>query len=363
MRIIHCADIHVDSKMESHFSKEQADDRRKEIVDTFSSMVQFAKKNDVKVIIIAGDLFDTKTSQQKSIKKRISYIISQNPEIDFLYLRGNHDEDVDFAMDEDIPNLKRFSKDKWICYSYENINIYGHEFGKNIPVSSYSQLALDSSKFNIVTLHGQIAEYEAKDGAPVISLPHLTNKNIDYIALGHIHDYKTEKLDSRCSWCYSGCLAGRDFSKGEFGEKGFVLLDITDKLSTKFIPMSQRKIHEIYVNLNGTMSFNEIMTAISRKVESIPSKDIVLVNLVGKISEETEIEEDSYQDSLKSTYNFYFIRVKNNTKPKIDYAKYEKDISLKGEFIRLVKSQNDLSDDEKSKIIITGIKALSGRLE
>ena len=71
MRIIHCADIHVDSKMESHFSKEQADDRRKEIVDTFSSMVQFAKKNDVKVIIIAGDLFDTKTSQQKSIKKRI----------------------------------------------------------------------------------------------------------------------------------------------------------------------------------------------------------------------------------------------------------------------------------------------------
>ena len=77
----------------------------------------------------------------------------------------------------------------------------------------------------------------------------------------------------------------------------------------------------------------------------------------------TEIEEDFYQDSLKSTYNFYFIRVKNNTKPKIDYAKYEKDIQLKGEFIRLVKSQNDLSDDEKSKIIITGIKALSGRLE
>ena len=38
---------------------------------------------------------------------------------------------------------------------------------------------------------------------------------------------------------------------------------------------------------------------------------------------------------------------------------YESDISLKGEFIRLVLGQ-DLTDEEKRKIITTGIKALSG---
>ena len=40
--------------------------------------------------------------------------------------------------------------------------------------------------------------------------------------------------------------------------------------------------------------------------------------------------------------------------------KYQNDISLKGEFIRLVLQQDKLSDDEKSKVISTGIKALSG---
>ena len=40
--------------------------------------------------------------------------------------------------------------------------------------------------------------------------------------------------------------------------------------------------------------------------------------------------------------------------------KYQNDISLKGEFIRLVLSQDNIDDEEKSKIISTGIKALSG---
>ena len=38
---------------------------------------------------------------------------------------------------------------------------------------------------------------------------------------------------------------------------------------------------------------------------------------------------------------------------------YENDVSLKGEFIRLVLSQN-LPEEEQKKIITTGIKALSG---
>ena len=367
MKIIHCADIHADSKLGTHFTKEQADQRRKEIVDTFANMVAFARDNDVKAIIIAGDLFDTKASQQKTIKKRFSYIISQNPDIDFLYLRGNHDEDVEFAYEDNLPNLKRFSKDSWTCYSYGSVNIYGREFGKSIPLTTYSELALDSSKINILALHGQVADYKAKEGAPVISLPHLTNKNIDYLALGHIHDFKLEKLDNRGSWAYSGCLEGRGFD--ECGQKGFVLLECDDNggktsgaLEIKFIPFACRTIHELQVQLKGSESYSEIMKEISQAISSLPQKDIIQVDLTGEISEETEIESSSYESALKSDFNFFYLRVKDKTERKINFEKYENDVSLKGEFIRLVKENSDLSDEEKSKIIMTGIKALAGRL-
>ena len=40
--------------------------------------------------------------------------------------------------------------------------------------------------------------------------------------------------------------------------------------------------------------------------------------------------------------------------------KFQNDISLKGEFIRLVLDQKDLTEEEKNKVISTGIRALSG---
>lgn len=360
MKIIHCADIHADSKMGTHFTKEQGETRRNEIADSFAKMVKFARENGAKAIIIAGDLFDTKENQQKKIKQRIFYIIEQNPEIDFLYLRGNHDENVDFFEEKPIPNLKRFSKSRWQKYSYENIDIYGREFGSSIPLAAYSELNPDPARINIVVLHGQIAEYKPKDDAPAISLPKLTNKNIDYIALGHIHDFKIEKLDNRCSWCYSGCLEGRGFD--ECGKKGFVQLDVqNNKVKAEFVPVSKRVVHEIPVKLSGVQNFSEIMRKITDSLAGISSKDIVQIDLTGELSEEMEIEPESYQSALAS--DFFYVCVKDKTETKIDYTKYEKDVSLKGEFIRLVKNQQNLSEEQKIKIIMTGIKALAGRLQ
>ncbi|MBP3678408.1 MAG: DNA repair exonuclease, partial [Agathobacter sp.] len=56
---------------------------------------------------------------------------------------------------------------------------------------------------------------------------------------------------------------------------------------------------------------------------------------------------------------FYFIKVKDETKLLVNYKDYEGDVSLKGEFVRLV-SQSDLSEEEKSMVIRAGILALQG---
>ena len=61
MKIIHCSDLHLDSKMETNLDKEKARERKNEILITFEKLISYAKENDVKIIIIAGDLFDKKT--------------------------------------------------------------------------------------------------------------------------------------------------------------------------------------------------------------------------------------------------------------------------------------------------------------
>lgn len=65
MKIIHCADIHLDSKMSANLTKEKARERKTELLTTFQNMVTYGAEQGVAAIIIAGDLFDT--------KKRIRY--------------------------------------------------------------------------------------------------------------------------------------------------------------------------------------------------------------------------------------------------------------------------------------------------
>lgn len=355
MRIIHCSDLHLDSKLEANLDKEKAKQRRDEILYSFQNMVNFASNNDVKIIIIAGDLFDKNKVSVKA-KNIVRDTILANKNIDFIYLKGNHDEE-NFIIDEIPDNLKLFNKNEWVSYRYENIVISGIEFGEKDSYEIYKSLMLNQSDFNIVVLHGQESNYEnKKDKTEIINLRELKNKNIDYLALGHIHKYKLEKLDNRGIYCYSGCLEGRGFD--ECGEKGFVLLNIeNNKIGTKFIPNSIRTLEEIEVDVSDTMTTTEVEQEINEKIEKISKQNLVKIILVGKV----DISSERDIDYLLKKYNeeFYFVKIYDKTTLKINYLDYENDASLKGEFIRMILKEN-LTEEEKKEIIITGLKALAG---
>lgn len=359
MKIIHCADLHLDSKMTANLSKEQAKERKMEILRTFSRMVEYAKNNQVRTIIIAGDLFDTRTVSATA-RNLVRDMINQNSDIDFLYLKGNHDYDSFLAKLEEIPeNLKLFG-DEWTSYRYGNICISGIELTKDNQVTAYNSLVLSHEDYNIVTLHGQISGYGVKNDAEIINLDGLKNKNIDYLALGHVHEQQLEQLDNRGVYCYSGCLEGRGFD--ECGEKGFMLLEIDDETyDTKisFIPIAYRTLYTMFVDVTGTRTTQEVAARIEQEIgrQKFSSSSLVKFVLVGEVDVESEINCDYLKDLFEDY--FYFEKVYDETRLLINYSEYEKDASLKGEFIRMVLG-SDMDEEKKTEVIKAGIMALSG---
>ena len=86
MKIIHCADIHLDSKMSANLTKEKARERKTELLTTFQNMVAYGAEQGVAAIIIAGDLFDTKRIRYRpECGKRLNSGTSSNS---FLLLTG-----------------------------------------------------------------------------------------------------------------------------------------------------------------------------------------------------------------------------------------------------------------------------------
>ncbi len=349
MKIIHAADLHLGSKIEAKL-KRISDERKMEVRNSFMRLADYAEKEDIHIILLSGDVFDSDRPFKKD-KDTFYSVIKQHPNIDFLYLRGNHDTEESYV--EDIPNLKMFSN-AWVTYTYENVAISGIEISKENYSSFYSTLNLDPNMINIVMLHGQISD---SIGVDKIKLSKLRDKNIDYLALGHIHSYSSGELDNRGRYAYSGCLEGRGFD--EYGDKGFIVFDSENKEKQTFIPFAKRTIRVEEVDVSSLTSIPEIVKKIKDTVHFHDHKeDIYRINLVGDVPAETEFSEKDIESNFPDVY---FINVKNLTKPLIDPEEYKNDLSLKGEFVRTVYSKEDLTDDEKRKIVSLGLKALEGR--
>lgn len=363
MRIIHCADLHLDSRMNANLAKEKARERQAELLNTFERMMNYAILHRVDAIIIAGDLYDTKNISAAA-RNTVREAILRNPDIDFYYLRGNHDAESFLSNLEEIPeNLKLFDNG-WTSYAADKagrVMITGAELCKENAASIYNELTLDMEKFNIVVLHGQEAEHASRDGAEIISLRSLRNKGIDYLALGHIHSYKTGELDARGSYCYPGCLEGRGFD--ECGEHGFVILDIDEEkksLRQDFIPMAYRQIYALDVDITDCMTTADIAGRIRAVLAKAEPGSESLVKLVLKGSVDVECEKNTEFLTKQFADRYYFLKIDDESRLNVDYGTYALDESLKGEFVRTVMTAEGLGEEEKAAIVRYGIQALAG---
>ena len=93
MKFIHCADLHLDSALDSRLSKEKARLRRRELLDTFERLAERAREEKVTAVLIAGDIFDEE-KVLVSAKRHFLKIVARFPEVDFLCLSGNHDRSL-----------------------------------------------------------------------------------------------------------------------------------------------------------------------------------------------------------------------------------------------------------------------------
>ena len=355
MKLIHCSDIHLDSKI-NELPKEKRNVRKEEIISTFEKMCTFAVSNGVTAIIISGDMFDKEKITTKTLSRVIN-VITKASSVDFLYLPGNHEQNGFLSNKENFPpNLKCF-EDSWTAFDYGEVSINGIILNENNSSVVYDSLKLDQTKINIVALHGQVAGYKTKDDAEIISLPLLKDKGIDYLALGHYHSYSYGDIDHRGKYVYSGCLDGRGFD--EVGEKGFVLIETSNgKITHQFIEFSSRELFEIKVSVEGLKDYIQVRERVfSLLGEKVSPNSLVKVVLIGERAPELDLDVNGLTYSLNNAY--FYAKVKDETSVIVNVNDYDTDKSVRGEFVRLVVESN-LAKEEKDEILKTGLSALKG---
>lgn len=351
MKLLHTSDLHLDSPLTSRLSQVKARERKRELIQSFRKLTEDAKRLGAPAVIIAGDLFDSDAVGIRTLEAVIGIIENSAPTY-FFYLPGNHEGERLISSGISIPqNLKIFGSE-WTYYELGELTLAGRS---EISANMFDSLKLDSERKNIVILHGVLADRCQEPDK--IGQRELSQLPIDYLALGHYHSYSKTEISDRTTAVYCGTPEGRGFD--EAGDCGYVIIDTdTVGVSHSFVKSSLRKMRIIPVDISGALREIEIENRVAHALFGIDECDLVRVVLVGEY--EPGIRRDTESLTLRFSDSYYYFEVKDESKLRISSEDYINDKSLKGEFIRLVLSKEELSTKERDAIIECGIRALAG---
>ena len=363
MKLIHTADLHLHSAF-VQFPKEKAKIRGEETLQTFARLADFAKREGVYGVLIAGDFFDS-NRVPNYIKRRALSIVAEAAPVRFFYITGNHDNKAFDSFDTLPDNFLRFDKSNGF-FTYElpeNITVSGVDYDASGDAGVYRSLSLAEEKFNIVMMHGTLSRSEYPD-KEAVCLPNLTGRRIDYLALGHIHNPPSAAaLDTRGVYRYAGCLEGRGFD--EAGEKGAYLLEIKGGklVFERFLKFSERTVYEITVDVSGVLDVFGLQSKILESAAKVSRNDVVKIVLKGNIPAEKRGEFSRVAALLDG--RFFHSKIEDNTKIEINIAAYAKDVSLRGEFVRGISSapileKSGLTEEVRLEALAFGLAALAG---
>ena len=403
VKLIHTADLHLDSAFRSRFTKEEAENRRQKQLMAWKELLSFAVEKKVQGILIAGDLFDSPVVSHGTMDFFLS-TISEHPEISFFYLRGNHDTENTFRYQENLPkNFFLFSErgkkyrlnDRLLLagveYDTKDIS-FGENEGAIQGVGQATEQAVgqetvhgaealskneteseEESKFlklkeedcNILLLHGALYQGTPKgdslQGEEGIFLKNLEKLPLSYIALGHIHKGGEGKLNNGALWAYPGCLQGRGFD--EEGERGFLYLKVEEEkkeIRKEFIPIKQGEFRILEIELledEGTLVCLKKIEAEMEKA-GISKEDSLRIILKGKKGLEQERNLRYLQLQLQDSV--FFLEIQDESELSWNREEAMKEKSLKGEFLRVLAAADNLSKEEQEEIIALGMGLLQG---
>lgn len=282
IKFIHTADIHLAKELSYN---SLADDNLKNIFSdagkkAFENLVELAVDEDVDFIVIAGDLYDREARSIKASRfflKQSQYLNQKG--IDLFLISGNHDPaGVEKEVFELPANVYYFSSKEVELFEYQKEGrlaarimgqSYRQKFESRTMYNFYT--APDQAVFNIGLLHTALTKDNSRY-VPVNKGELLTKKEINYWALGHLHQY--QKLNDRPAVYFPGTLQAHNIS--EQGSKGAILVEVDSNLNSKekFISLAPVIFKELELDLEkeDLKNISQLQQLADKKINNIREK-------------------------------------------------------------------------------------------
>ena len=359
IRVLHTGDLHLDSPFRG-LNAEKAQTRREEQRGLLDKIAALTEERGIDVVLIAGDLFDGDGVYYETTRMLAEVFGRMKARI--FIAPGNHDPYSDFSPYASVrwpDNVHIFHSDYFERVELPELGcaVYGAAF--TAPVQDESLLAgfraPEDDFIHLMVLHGDISATESRYDP--LTKGQIKESGIDYLALGHTHQFGGFLREGQTTYAYSGCPEGRGFD--ELGEKGILTGTVErGKAELSFVPFARRRYEVLNVDVTGRSAEDALRAALP----DATVRDIYRIIFTGE-TDERGLDLKSIEEQFAP--DFFHLELRDETRIGEDVWARAQEDSLRGLFLRELRTKFDVasSDDERAKISLAarfGLAALDG---
>jgi len=358
-KFIHTADIHLDSPLRGLERYEGApiEQIRGATRQALKNLVRLAIEEEVKFVLIAGDLYDGDWKDYNTALFLTSEMSKlREAGVKVFVISGNHDAASQITRSLKMPeNVTRFSvrRPETVRLDDLGIAIHGRGFPQRAVMEDLSAsypFAL-SGYFNIGMLHTSVTGREGHETYAPCKVESLLTKNYDYWALGHVH--KREILHENPWIVFPGNIQGRHI--GEIGTKSCTLVTVDNARIVNVEPRTVDVLEWIYLISDAAHCElpDEVVDKIQTQIEGELNKNdgpllAVRITIQGACRAHMELMSDPQRwvNEIRaavtdiSGQSVWIEKVNIETKTAVDLEEMMKSDSPLGELLRFIQDMD-----------------------
>lgn len=321
VRVLHTADLHLDTALGASLPGGLARRRREELRETFDRITGLARERGVEVLLVAGDFLEEDAA--RSLVRHVNARFGDLSNTRVFIAPGNHDPatpDSVYRTFPWAPNVHIFDREEWTAVELPGLNLVVHGLGwsrREIrqPLLRGYRVPGDR-RAHVVLMHGDLAGREGETPYLPVTAEDIEGCGADYVALGHLHGPRMVEKGKRILGGYPGSPEPLGF--GEPGEHGVWLGTVArGKVEMEFIPTASRRYVIGEVRVSPGEGTGEVAEAVRQAFEPASmERDFFRVNLVGLVDAEEPVELAAIREALHK--DFYYLELVDATVPDYD---------------------------------------------
>ena len=341
LRILHAADLHLDSPFGSVPAEQAAfcRDRQRLLPDLLADL---CNSRNCDLLLLAGDVFDgTPTPETAEVLRRAL----GRCRAEVFIAPGNHDPYTAGSLWAKTlwpEHVHVFSGDM-TCFTLPHLGcrVWGAAFRDREAADLLRPIPLSDDGFlEIGVFHGD----PVNRGTYHYIAPQLLQTcGLDYLALGHIHQAFEPEQMGTTHYGWPGTPMGRGFD--ECGEKGVLYVELEKgRFETTFLPLNNPKF--------------EVFTCPAEALHLPPGTEQTLCRLI-LTGESDPVDVSAVEQALQD--RFLYLEIRDETTPRRNIWEACGEQTLRGLALSRLKAQYDLGDTAAELAARYVLAALEGR--